>query len=136
MQKNLLYKIKIGKNICCLIPPFCTLVCTIFLWSCFLNFSVWLRLQMCMFLWLYMTVFKKFSDWFTLHFSFKYFGFHQNPLNLKLKLRNLYTYEAIRLKKLPLYYRILTVNTFEIVGSIHAIIFIAFRGVASCNLVD
>ena len=82
-----------------------------------------------------MTDFQHFSNRVTLNFSFQCIDLHQNPLTLTSNQKNLYTKGAVRLKRLPLYYRKLMVNTFGTIGSILAIICIAFRGVAPCNLV-
>jgi len=38
-----------------------------------------------------MTEFQYFSNRVTLKFSFQYIDLHQNPVNLTLSLRNLYT---------------------------------------------
>ena len=70
-----------------------------------------------------------------LHFSFKFFTF-KTPVDLKLILRNLYTSGAIGLKRLTLYLTKRMVISFGIIGFLLAINFIAFWGVAPCNLVD
>jgi hypothetical protein len=79
---------------------------------------------------------NKSSNCVALEFSFKCIDLHHNPVNITLNLRNLYTLGAIRLKILPLNCGILMVNTFGTIGSIAAVNFIVFRGVAPFNLVD
>jgi hypothetical protein len=46
---------------------------------------------------------NKFSNCVFLHFSFTYFGLHQNSVNRKLNTKIQGTYFAIRLKRLPFY---------------------------------
>jgi hypothetical protein len=51
-------------------------------------------------------------------------------------LRNFYTKGTVRIKSLPLYLTKLMVLSFGIIGSLLAIKFIAFWGMAPCNLVE
>ena len=60
----------------------------------------------------------------------------RTPIDLKLILRILYTSGAIRLKRLTLYLTKVMVISFGIIGFLLAINFIAFWGVAPCNLED
>jgi len=60
----------------------------------------------------------------------------KTPIDLKLILRILYASGANRLKRLNLYLTKVMVISFGIIGFLFAIKFIAFWGVAPCNLVD
>jgi hypothetical protein len=67
-----------------------------------------------------------------LHFYSILFYLHRNPVKLKL----IFLEGIIILKSLPLYLTKLMVLSFGIISSLLAINFIAFLGVAPCNLVD
>ena len=84
-------------------------------------------------------MYERISSNFTVMFFWNFLSnlLHSKiPIGLKLILGILYTSGANRLKRLNLYLTKVMVISFGIIGFLLAINFIAFWGVAPCNLVD
>jgi len=78
------------KDIFRLIPSFCTIFYNIPL-KFFSKLFCMTKATNLYVVMIYMTEFQQFSNRVTLHFSFQHIDLHQNPVNLTLSLRNLYT---------------------------------------------
>ena len=88
-------------------------------------------------LYIYIYIYERFStiSVIVLFLNFQSFFFLlPSPLKLRLILRNHYPYPGIGHKNVTLYLPSVTINSFGIIGSLPAIIRIAFSNVAPCNL--